>query len=173
MDYQRSDSSGPSAPTRYGLLVSLFLKTCLGLVLCFPLPSVFANNPGAFTNTVTTGGAVYQNTTGDANYMEVTCLRTFKPGTHKVVADIELQRALGKGNRDLYAYSVVRHPAAYAIHPDLNIGFIQCLFPTAHDSNNFLCENQYLDDGVKWGLSLNGVQQKRNGLLPKTPPCGG
>ena len=231
-----------SRPNRHGLLANLFLKTCLGLALCFPLPSAFANNPGGFTNTVTkpvttgteafgsrtdhfldngilhvliadsgnvdsikylkpgspgtpkangiemvsqsgtnfgnhtaiyywfypdtNGGAVYQKTTGDANHMEVTCVRTYKPGTHKVVADIELHYALGKGNSALYVYSVVRHPAAYAIHPDLNISFIQCIFPTAHDSNNFLCENQYLDDGVKWGLSLNGVQQKRNGLQP-------
>ncbi len=110
---------------------------------------------------------VYLNTHSSATNIDIGYRRIFNPAKHQVVADIELHYALGQGNTGLYAYLIVRHPASYASYAkDLNISFIQCLWPTAHDSVNFLCENSYVDDGVRYGLQRDGVFQKRNGLQP-------
>ena len=84
-----------------------------------------------------------------------------------MIADVELHYLLGKGNTGLYTYLIVRHPTNYVSYAtNLSSGFIQVLWPTAHDNMNFLCENSYVDNGVKYGLNLNGVYQKRNGLQP-------
>lgn len=113
------------------------------------------------------GDCVYLNTASGSTNIDIAYLRTYNPAADKVVADVELHYLLGKGNTGLYAYLIVRHPASYASYPtNLNISFIQVLWPTAHDTTNFLCENSYVDDGVRYGLSLNGVHQKRNGLQP-------
>ena len=89
------------------------------------------------------------------------------PAADSVVADMELHYALGKGNTAMYAYLIARHPASYAVYTnDLNISFIQSIWPTAHDNTNFLCEDQYVDDNVKYGLQTNGVYQTRAGLQP-------
>lgn len=113
------------------------------------------------------GDCVYLNTTVGSTNVDIAYLRTFNPSVDKVVADVELHYVLGQGNTGLYAYLIVRHPASYVNYPtNLSISFIQCLWPTAHDNTNFLCENSYVDDGVRYGLTLNGVYQKRNGLQP-------
>jgi hypothetical protein len=113
------------------------------------------------------GDCVYLNTTAGSTNIDIAYLRTYNPATNQVVADVELHYLLGKGNTGLYAYLIVRHPVSYSVYTNnLNISFIQCLWPTAHDNTNFLCENSYVDDNVKYGLVLNGVYQKRNGLQP-------
>jgi rhamnogalacturonan endolyase len=113
------------------------------------------------------GDCVYLNTTVGTTNVDIAYLRTYNPSADSVVADVELHYMLGKGNSGLYAYLIVRHPAAYSIYTNaLSISFIQCLWPTAHDNTNFLCENSYVDDGVRYGLNLNGIYQKRNGLQP-------
>jgi rhamnogalacturonan endolyase len=113
------------------------------------------------------GDCVYLNTTSSSTNIDLGYLRTFVPGKHQVVADVELHYSLGKGNTGLYSYMIVRHPIGYASYAtNLNISFIQCIWPTAHDNTNFLCENSYVDDGVRYGLTLGGVHQKRNGLQP-------
>jgi hypothetical protein len=67
----------------------------------------------------------------------------------------------------LYAYLIVRHPASYSAYTNnLSISFIQVIWPTAHDTTNFLCEDSYVDSNVRYGLTLNGVHQPRNGLQP-------
>jgi rhamnogalacturonan endolyase len=111
--------------------------------------------------------AAYLNTTASSTNIDIACLRTYNPASHKVIADVEMHYVLGQGNTGLYVYLVVRHPTNYVSYAtNLNISFIQSIWPTAHDTTNFLCENQYLDDNVKYGLILNGVRQKRNGLQP-------
>ena len=113
------------------------------------------------------GDCVYLNTTTGSTNIDITYLRTFNPAADKVVADVELHYSLGKGNTGLYAYLIVRHPANYLNWAtNLSISFIQVLWPTAHDNTNFLCENSYVDDGVRYGLNVGGVYQKRNGLQP-------
>ncbi len=113
------------------------------------------------------GDCVYLNTTTNGSGIDLAYLRTYNPALDSVVADVELHYRLGQGDTGLYAYLIVRHPASYSVYTNnLNISFIQCLWPTAHDSTNFLCENSYVDDGVRYGLKLNGVYQKRNGLQP-------
>ncbi len=113
------------------------------------------------------GDCVYLNTTSSSTNIDLAYLRTYNPAADSVVGDVELHYALGKGNTGLYAYLIVRHPASYVSYTNnLSISFIQVLWPTAHDSTNFLCENSYVDDGVRYGLTLNGVHQKRNGLQP-------
>ncbi len=113
------------------------------------------------------GDCVYLNTTAGSTNMDIAYRRTYNPATDKVVADVELHYLLGKGNTGLYAYLIVRHPASDSVYTNkLSISFIQCIWPTAHDNTNFLCENSYVDDGVRYGLGLNGVYQKRNGLQP-------
>ena len=113
------------------------------------------------------GNCVYLNTTTGSTNIDIAYLRTYNPAiTNLVIADVELHYALGKGNTGLYAYLIVRHPTSYSSYSNLNISFIQCLWPTAHDNTNFLCENSYVDDGVRYGLNLGGVYQKRNGLQP-------
>ena len=83
------------------------------------------------------------------------------------MADVELHYILGKGNTGLYSYIIVRHPTNYLNWAtNLNISFLQVLWPTAHNGMNYLCENGYIDDGVRYGLTLNGMHQKRNGPLP-------
>jgi rhamnogalacturonan endolyase len=112
-------------------------------------------------------GCVYSNTVVGGTNVDIGYLRAYNPAADSVVADVELHYVLGRGNTGLYAYLIVRHPASYASYgSDLGISFIQCLWPTAHDSVNFLCENSYVDDGVRYGLAINGVYQKRNGLQP-------
>src|ERR1700744_907566 len=113
------------------------------------------------------GDCVYLNSPVGSTNVDLAYLRTYNPAADSVVADVELHYLLGKGNTGLYAYLIVRHPAAYSAYTNnLSISFIQCLWPTAHDTVNFLCENSYVDDGVKYGLVLNGVRQTRNGLQP-------
>jgi len=113
------------------------------------------------------GDAAYLNTTIGSTNVDIAYLRAYNPASDSVVADVELHYALGKGNTGLYCYIIVRHPASFAVYTNnLDISFIQCIWPTAHDNTNFLCENQYLDDYTKYGLFINGVQQKRNGLQP-------
>ena len=113
------------------------------------------------------GDCVYQGTTTGATNIDISYLRTFNPAADKVVADVELHYSLGMGNAGLYTYVIVRHPAAYVSYPtDLNISFMQVLWPTPHDTTNFYFENSYVDDGVKYGLNLGGQFQKRYGLQP-------
>ncbi len=114
------------------------------------------------------GDCVYSNTVIGSTNIDVYYLRPFSQANKdQVIADLELHYLLGKGNTGLYAYLVVRHPTNYVSYAtNLSLSFIQCLWPTAHDDTNFLCENSYVDDGVRYGLTLNGVYQKRNGLQP-------
>ena len=113
------------------------------------------------------GDCVYQSTTTGSTNVDIGYLRTFNPAADKVVADVELHYMLGKGNTGLYAYLVVKHPANYLNwSTNLSIAFIQVLWPTAHDNNNFFFENSYVDNGVKYGLVLNGQYQTRIGLQP-------
>jgi autotransporter-associated beta strand protein len=118
------------------------------------------------------GDATYLNTVVGSTNVDVAYLRTYNPAADSVVADVELHYELGKGNTGIYCYIIVRHPASYAVYTNnLNISFMQCIWPTAHDNTNFLCENQYLDNSTKYGLFLGGVQQKRNGLQPNFYDC--
>ena len=113
------------------------------------------------------GDCTWLNTTIGSTNIDIGYLRSYNPLLDSVIADVELHYVLGKGNTGLYAYIIVRHPAAYSVYTNnLSISFIQCLWPTAHDNTNFLCENSYVDDGVRYGLTLGGVYQKRNGLQP-------
>ena len=113
------------------------------------------------------GDCAYLNTTTNNSGIDLAYLRTYNPAVDSVVADVELHYRVGQGDTGLYAYLIVRHPASYSVYTNnLNISFIQCLWPTAHDNTNFLCENSYVDDGVRYGLKLNRVYQKRNGLQP-------
>ncbi|HET7625242.1 MAG TPA: polysaccharide lyase family protein [Verrucomicrobiae bacterium] len=113
------------------------------------------------------GDAVFSGVAVSSTNIDLSYLRAYNPAVHQVAADMELHYMLGKGNTALYAYLIARHPASFSnYNTDLNISFIQCIWPTAHDNTNFLCENQYLDDNVKYGMFLNGVQQTRNGLQP-------
>lgn len=113
------------------------------------------------------GDCVYLGTTTGSTNVDISYLRTFNPSSDKVVADVELHYALGKGNTGLYSYIIMKHPASYASYPtNLNTGFIQVLWPTAHDNTNFFFENSYVDNGVKYGLVLNGQYQTRIGLQP-------
>lgn len=113
------------------------------------------------------GDMVYSKTTVGSTNVDIAYVRTFNPAANSVVADVELHYVLGKGNTGLYAYLIVKHPTNYVSwNTNLDISFIQVLWPTAHDATNFLCENSYVDDGVRYGLNLGGVYQKRNGLQP-------
>jgi rhamnogalacturonan endolyase len=113
------------------------------------------------------GDCAYLNTTTSSTNVDIGYLRTYNKSKDAVVGDMELHYMLGKGNTGLYGYLIVRHPSSYSSTPtNLSISFIQCLWPTAHDNTNFLCENSYVDDGVRYGLFLNGSYQKRNGLQP-------
>jgi hypothetical protein len=114
------------------------------------------------------GDCIYSNTIVGATNIDVCYLRPFSQAKgDQVIADVELHYSLGKGNTGLYAYLIVRHPTNYvSFATNLSISFIQVLWPTAHDNTNFFFENSYVDNTVKYGLNLNGVYQKRNGLQP-------
>ena len=112
------------------------------------------------------GDAVYLSTTGSTSNMDLGYKRTYNSSVDSVPVDMEIHYVLGKGNTALYSYMVASHPSSYSTYGDMSISFIQVLWPTAHDTQNFLCEDQYLDDSTLYGLNLNGVQQKRNGLQP-------
>jgi len=113
------------------------------------------------------GDCVYSSTTTGTTNIDLTYTRSYNSAGDAVVANLALHYMLGKGNSGLYAYLLVRHPSSLFSNTNkLNISWIQCLWPTAHDDTNFLCENSYVDDGVRYGLVLNGVYQKRNGLQP-------
>ncbi len=114
------------------------------------------------------GDCVYSNAIASSTNIDACYFRPFSPTKgDQVIADVELHYVLGRGNTGLYAYLIVQHPTNYVSYAtNLNISFIQVLWPTAHDNTNFFFENSYVDDGVKYGLRLNGVHQKRNGLQP-------
>ena len=113
------------------------------------------------------GDSAYLSTTSTSTNIDIGYLRTYNPARNSVIANVELHYVLGQGNTGLYAYIIVRHPSSLGVYTNnLSISFIQCLWPTAHDDTNFLCENSYVDDGVKYGLQTNGIFQKRNGLQP-------
>lgn len=114
------------------------------------------------------GDCVYSNTMTGATNIDICYFRPFSQANgDKVIADVELHYSLGKGNTGLYAYLIVRHPTNYVAYAtNLSISFIQVLWPTAHDATNFFFEDSYVDNGVRYGLNLGGVYQKRNGLQP-------
>lgn len=114
------------------------------------------------------GDCVYSNTVVGSTNIDVCYFRPFSQANKdQVIADVELHYTLGKGNAGLYAYLIVEHPTNYVSYAtNLSISFIQVLWPTAHDNTNFFFENSYVDDGVKYGLVLNGQHQQRNGLQP-------
>ena len=113
------------------------------------------------------GDCVYLNTTTGTTNTDIAYLRSYNPAVDSVVADVELHYMLSQGGSGLYAYLIVRHPASYSAYTNnLGISFIQVLWPTAHDTTNFLCEDSYVDNDVRYGLTLNGVHQPRNGLQP-------
>ena len=60
---------------------------------------------------------------------------------------------------------MANHPSSYSIYTNMSIHFIQMIWPVAHDSTNFLCENMYIDK-IKTGLRRNGQQQTREALEP-------
>jgi len=106
--------------------------------------------------------SAYLGTTATSANADLAYKRTYNPATDQVAVDMEIHYALGQGNTALYVYLVANHPTTY---PLCNIAFIQMIWPAAHDSTNFLCENSYIDL-VKTGLSLNGVQETRAALEP-------
>ena len=114
------------------------------------------------------GDCIYSNTVVGATNTDICYFRPFSQAKgDQVIADVELHYSLGKGDAGLYAYVIVRHPTNYVSYAtNLSIAFIQVLWPTAHDNTNFFFENSYVDNTVKYGLNLNGVYQKRNGLQP-------
>ena len=113
------------------------------------------------------GDCVYLNTTTGGTNTDIAYLRTYNPAADSVVADVELHYMLSQGDSGLYAYLIVRHPASYSANTNnLSISFIQVIWPTAHDTTNFLCEDSYVDSNVRYELTLNGVHQPRNGLQP-------
>ena len=110
------------------------------------------------------GSCVPNGSSVTSTNIDLAFLRTYNPAVHAVAANVELHYMLGQGNTALYAYLIVSHPSSFSTYnTNLNISFIQCLWPTAHDANNFLCENLYLDNNVKLGLFQGGVQSVRSG----------
>jgi len=113
------------------------------------------------------GECTYYTTLTSPTNIDIGFLRTYNPATDSVAAHVELRYSLGQGNSGLYGYIVMHHPSSLTNNGvNLTTGFIQCLWPTAHDNTNFYFENSYVDDGVRYGLNLNGEFQKRNGLQP-------
>ena len=110
-----------------------------------------------------TAGTAYQATTGTADRLELVYKRPYTPAIHQLPMDVELHYALGRGETMLYVYAALDHPATYA---QADLQFIQMIWPIAHNTTDFLCENLYIDDNVKLGLSLNGTQLRRNSLEP-------
>ncbi len=110
-----------------------------------------------------TTGTAYQSTTGTADRLELVYNRPYTPAIHKLPMDVELHYTLGRGETTLYIYAALGHPASY---PQADLQFIQMIWPIAHNTTDFLCENLYIDDTVKLGLSLNGTQLRRNLLEP-------
>jgi len=114
------------------------------------------------------GNCVYSNTTASSTNIDIGYFRPFSQANgNQVIADVQLHYVLGQGNTGLYAYLIVQHPTNYVGYAtNLNISFIQVLWPTAHDNTNFFFEDSYVDNTVKYGLNLGGVYQKRNGRQP-------
>lgn len=110
-----------------------------------------------------TAGTAYQSTTGTADRLEFVYNRPYTPAIHKLPMDVKLHYTLGRGETTLYIYAALDHPAVY---PQADLQFIQMIWPIAHNTTDFLCENLYIDDSVKLGLSLNGTQLRRNSLEP-------
>ncbi len=110
----------------------------------------------------------YYTTVTSPTNIDIGFVRTYNPATDSVAAHVELRYSLGQGNTGLYGYIVMHHPSSLTNNgTDLTTGFIQCLWPTAHDTQNYLCENSYVDNNVKYGLQTNnGVYQTRAGLQP-------
>ena len=110
-------------------------------------------------------GCHYMGATGSLTNLDVTYKRIYNPAADKIPVDMEVHYDLGQGNAALYVYLVAHHPSIYSIYTNMSIGFIQMIWPVAHDATNFLCENMYIDK-VKTGLSRNGRQQTREALEP-------
>ena len=110
-----------------------------------------------------TAGTAYQSTTGTADRLELVYNRLYTPAIHQLPMDVKLHYTLGRGETTLYIYAALDHPAVY---PQADLQFIQMIWPIAHSTTDFLCENLYIDDTVKLGLSLNGTQLRRNSLEP-------
>ena len=109
--------------------------------------------------------SVYLSTTTSSTNIDLAYKRTYNPAVHKVPVDMEIHYLLGQGNTTLYAYLVANHPASYSTYSNMTIGFIQMIWPVAHDATNFLCEKLFIDH-VKTGLSLNGQQLTRDTIVP-------
>lgn len=110
-----------------------------------------------------TAGTAYQSTSGTTDRLELVYNRPYTPAIHKLPMDVKLHYTLGRGETTLYIYAALDHPAAY---PQADLQFIQMIWPISHNATDFLCENLYIDDTVKLGLSLNGAQLRRNSLEP-------
>ena len=110
-----------------------------------------------------TAGTAYQTTTGNTDRLELVYDRPYTPAIHKLPMDLKLHYTLGRGETTLYIHAALDHPASYS---QADLQFIQMIWPIAHNATDFLCENLYIDDNVKLGLSLNGTQLRRNSLEP-------
>ncbi len=110
-----------------------------------------------------TAGTAYQATVGNADRLDLVYQRPYTPSIHQLPMDVELHYTLGRGESTLYIHAALNHPLAY---PQADLQFIQMIWPIAHNATDFLCENLYIDDNVKLGLSLNGNRLRRNSLEP-------
>lgn len=110
-----------------------------------------------------TAGTAYQATTGNADRLQLVYDRPYTASIHKLPMDVKLHYTLGRGETTLYIHAALDHQASYA---QADLQFIQMIWPIAHNATDFLCENLYIDDTVKLGLSLNGTQLRRNSLEP-------
>ena len=112
------------------------------------------------------GNAKYLSTNTVGTIVDIAYKSVYDPGVLKVPMDMEIHYALGKGNTGLYVYMVANHPSSYSTYGNASISFMQMIWPGPHTSTSLLCENQYLDNNVKYGLYLSGTQQTRSGLAP-------
>ena len=87
--------------------------------------------------------SAFLGTTISSTNIDLGYKRTYRPGVHLVPVDMEIHYMLGQGNTALYVYLVANHPSSYSSYSNMTISFIQMIWPVAHDSTNFLCENMY------------------------------
>ena len=91
---------------------------------------------------------VVQDTT---DIVEISFKRPYTPSLgHVTPCDADIRYVLKKGDKGLYTYSVLEHPASY---PAFDLGsWRQVLWIAPKDATNYLCEKIYVDSIKHWQM---------------------
>lgn len=97
-------------------------------------------------------GATYSVKRDEADVVDVSFKRPYKPGSNVTSCDADIHFVLKKDDPGLYTYSILEHPATY---PAFDLGSwrqVLWIAPDPTNSTDYLCERIYADSLRNWQM---------------------